>query len=60
MRFHNGVVLTQAQWDKKQNERPKIKLNYGTLMAVVAGLTITSSMGRSSPQLPPTNLDDLD
>lgn len=59
MRFHKGVVLTQAQWDEIQNAQPKSKISPGILLAMLAGLSMGVSMERPRRK-PPTSLDDFD
>lgn len=59
MRFYKGVVLTQAQWDQIEKDRPKTKMSAGAMMALVAGLTMGLTMERPKPRKPPTSLDDF-
>lgn len=38
MRFTDGVVLTQAQWDERKKNAPKYRISASTLIALAVGL----------------------
>lgn len=52
MRFYNGIVLTQAQWDEIQSKRPRYKLTAASLIALSLGVTLGAISTPSSPKLP--------
>lgn len=46
MRFYQGRVLTQKEWDEIQRSMPKYKINPTTLLAMTLGLCAGTDLRR--------------